>query len=210
MRRRSVLALVVVCGFALAPPAAADSEGSNWAYVAASTTDGTAPHGGHYAKCIPNDYRGDEGATRVYRVSAVGPDVLEDEYDWYATRVYLAGTRNGTSVVRMGPWSRGHRAAAGDLALAFHFGGKLLRSYSTLDIAGRPDNVESSISHYTWARRVIGYCWLTSPQANVLKFGFALEAIDGRIVSFDALTGERLEGWRPQEPAAPRAGRRAA
>lgn len=87
---------------------------SHWAY-----------QGDRYAKCIPADDSGSKGKTRVYHVTA-DEDVLEDEYDWYATQVYLAGTRDGTSVVRMGGWSEGSQAAEDDLALAFHFDGLLL------------------------------------------------------------------------------------
>jgi hypothetical protein len=170
----------------------------NWVYVAASTTDGTAWHGDRYAKCIPAGMSGDKGRTLVYHVKP-GQDVLEAEYDWYATGIYLAGTDKGTSVVRMGPWSEGHEPSKDDLALAFYFGGKPLKTYSTLDIAGSRENVRSSVSHYTWYKRVMGYCWIRSDQSKFLRFGFALETTDGRVVCFDARTGERMDGWEPEK-----------
>jgi hypothetical protein len=190
--------IVLVLSFTIAPQhARADEESPNWPHVTASTTDGTAWHGGHYAKTVPAERSGEKGTTRVYRVDA-DKDVIVDEYDWYAHTVYLAGTHNGVSLVRMGPWNEGAQASKGALALAFYFKGKLLRSYSTLEIAGRPDNVRSTVSQYTWNKRVIGYCWVKSPGKGTLRFGFALETLDNRTICFDMNTGEIIPGGEPE------------
>jgi hypothetical protein len=153
------------------------------------------------ATAMPNPSRprrpARKGKTRIYREHPE-QDVLEDEYDWYAMQVYLAGTKEGTSVVRMGPRSEGAEPSKDDLALAFYFGGKLLKSYSTMDIAGGRNNVRASVSHYQWCKRVIGYCWLHSAGARALRFGFALHTLNGRTVCFNPRTGELHKGWEPE------------
>ena len=53
-----------------------------------------------------------------------------------------------TTVVRVGTWPRGQVAGKTELAVAFYRDGKLLRRYSTLDIAGKPEAVHASISHH--------------------------------------------------------------
>jgi hypothetical protein len=98
----------------------------------------------------------------------------------------------GTSVVQFGPWARGSRANANDLALAFYFGGKLARRYSTLDIAGSPDHVSSSVSHYTVISRVEGYKWRGSN-----FYAFEVVTVDGRTLSFDPTTGDMLPAENP-------------
>ena len=85
MRTRMFPGALMVVAAVMAQQAAGDSTGRNWVYVTASTTDGTAYHGDRYAKCIPAEDSGSKGKTRVYRVTA-DEDVLEDEYDWYATQ----------------------------------------------------------------------------------------------------------------------------
>ena len=74
-------------------------------------------------------------------------------YDWFSQEIHLNChvMRNGVpgvSVVRFGPWARGHEASDDDLAVAFYFNGKKMASYSNLDIAGTPGNVDASVSHY--------------------------------------------------------------
>lgn len=93
-------------------------------------------------------------------------DSLLASYDWFSRRIFLecnVASGDGPvalSVVRFGPWARGQEAKAQDLALAFYRGPRLLRRYSTLDIAGRPSNVSASVSHYTVIDSVIGYRWV--------------------------------------------------
>jgi hypothetical protein len=165
-----ILGPVLVGLMVVGSPVIAGSVGPNWAYVQASETDGTAGRGDRYAKCLPAGTAGDRGRTLVYRVNSDGgPDVLEHAYDWYATSIHLLGTKDGTTVVRMGPWSEGRAASKDHLAFAVYRGGRLLRSYGTLDVAGRPDNVRTSVSHYQWYRRMIGFRWLRSDKSKVLR-----------------------------------------
>jgi hypothetical protein len=132
------------------------------------------------------------------RRSEKDQDVLEHTYGWYATQVYVSGASEKTSVVRMGPWIRGREASAHDLALAFYYDGQLLKSYSTLDMAGRPDNVKASVSHYGWCQQVGGYGWIVSPSSRRLIWVFTLERIDGRTLSFDVRTGAIVSSGKPQ------------
>jgi hypothetical protein len=188
------IVLLLCCLALVANPVLADQESRNWIRVTASVTDGTAYHGDRYAKSIPDEDSGTKGRTRIYRVGR-DEDTLEHEFDWYAITVHLCGTSDGTSVVRMGPWNRGGEPKKDDLALAFYFAGNLVHSYSTLDIALKPQNVQASVSHYQWAKRVHGYCWLQGPGGQ--RKGFALETMDGRTLSFDMKTGELLKEWKP-------------
>jgi hypothetical protein len=92
-----------------------------------------------------------------------------------------------------GPWARGHRASASQLAIAFHAGGRLLRSYSTLDIAGSPDNVSASVSHFTVIRDVEGF---GSDRAG--RVVFRVTTVDGRRLTFDPATGVQLAAAAPR------------
>jgi hypothetical protein len=159
-----------------------DEEAAPSAYVQ------TDEWGHYYAKSVPTDAEGKTGVTRVYNVREK-EDVVFATYDWYAPRMALHGTGKGISVVRFGRWARGHEATADELALAFYLNEKMLHSYSTLDIAGKPDNVSFSVSHYTVIRKVMGYRWIKENE-----WAFEIETTDGRVLSFDPDTGEMIRG----------------
>jgi hypothetical protein len=169
--------LIMIFG---AAPASADDEASNVAYVKASK------YGRSYAKCIPAELYGSKGWTKVYLVRE-GEDQLESSYPWYSNEVYLSDMPGGVSVVRLGISVRGLSAKREDLAIGFYFSGKTLKEYSTLDIAGTPDNVGRSVSHYTVFKEVAGY--------RETKGGaiFDVVAVGGRVSSFNVRTGEILE-----------------
>ena len=165
-------------------PLYGDEEGSNIPHVQA------AQYGQCYAKSVPAELYGSKGTTHVFRVGR-DRDVPLTTYDWFSQRIYLTcnvsdnKTPVGVSVVRLGPWPRGHAASADHLSIAFYFKGKELRKYSTLDIAGKPDNVSRSVSHYTVIEKVLGYRRLSGNQS-----AFEVGTTDGRLVSFDLATGE--------------------
>ncbi len=188
MRRDALAAGALAC--ALATPAGADEEASNRAYVAASQ------YGDCYARAVPTQTYGTTGRTTVFVVQHNGDRQVEN-YDWFAPRMRLecnvsAGDGPvGLSVVALGPWARGRLADNETLAIAFYRDGALLRRYSTLDIAGRPDNVRASISHYEVIEEVIGYRWRDSN-----RYDFVVRTIDGRIITFDAGTGAIIETQR--------------
>ncbi len=170
-------------------PLYADSESGNWPFVVAATTDGTTAHGGYYARCIPTKIFGTNGVTRVYRVEKE-QDTLVHTYDWYSAQIYMSGANRKVSIVRFGPWSNGHQASHTDLALALYYDGQLLKSYSTLDIVRQPENVETSVSHYGWYKRIIGYGHYALPPSAKTIYGFGIETLDGRRLCFNATTGE--------------------
>ena len=163
----------------------ADDEASNVPHVAASS------YGRCYAKAVPDSLYGQAGHTRVYWVLA-GQDSVLASYAWFSQRIFLecnVAAGDGPvalSVVRFGPWARGHEASAKDLALAFYRGSRLLRRYSTLQIAGRASNVSASESHYTVIDSVMGYRWIDGN-----RFRFDVRTTDGRVLSFDPATGGR-------------------
>lgn len=173
----------------------ADSESGNLPYVVTSTTDGTTYHGGYYAKCIPTGIFGTNAVTRVYRVEKE-QDALLHAYDWYSTHIYLCGVNRKVSIVRFGPWGTGNQASSNDLALAFYYDGRLLRSYSTLDIVGKPESVQTSVSHYQWYKRIIGYGYYALPPSATTIYGFGIETLDGRYLCFNVTTGELLKDLR--------------
>jgi hypothetical protein len=181
MRKRLLAALAggAALGWLALTPGAADQEGGNRAYVTASES------GQFYAKSVPREAYGLEGSTRIYQVGSPD-DVLLHTYDWYTPRIFLEGflgTRD-VYVVQTGPWPRGARASPDHLALAFHKNGAPIRRYSTLEIAGRPENVSASVSHYVVFRRLAGF---RRPYGNQLVFDAELH--DGRTLTFDADTG---------------------
>jgi hypothetical protein len=172
----------------LAGPLSADEEAANAPYVAVDES------GSCYAKSVPSDSYGSAGTTSVYRVAA-GADTQLGTYPWYSRRIYVQcntpGVQGGVSIVQFGPWARGRQASASHLALAFHANGRLLRSYSTLDIAASPDNVTASVSHYQVVRDVEGYVY-----AGATPAVFRLETIDGRQLTFDPASGNLIGSVR--------------
>ncbi|HUG81936.1 MAG TPA: hypothetical protein VML01_09750 [Bryobacterales bacterium] len=180
MRVVALLATLIAAGGA----AYADEEASNTAHVAASE------YGRCYAKSVPAESYGGKGTTNVFLVGD-SQDTLAHSYDWFSQRVWIECnvsdglTPTGVSVVRFGPWARGHAASSGHLAIGFYFKGKMLKDYSTLDIAGDPENVSTSVSHYTVFEEVRGYRRLGGNEAV-----FEVKTTDGRTLAFDAATGE--------------------
>lgn len=181
---RSYRAALAAIGVLFATsPAFADDEASNRPLVVASE------YGNCYAKSIPYASYGNEGQTRVYVVEN-GDDTIAATFDWYSNRLHLecnvADSSGATaiSVVEFGPWARGQEATDDVLALAFYWNGRLLRRYSTLDIAGTPNNVIASVSHYSVVEEVIGYQW-----ADGNRYRFSIRTIDNRTITFDAGAG---------------------
>jgi len=174
--------------------ARADEEASNRPVVVAGQ------YGNCYAKSVPTGTYGSDGETRVYSVER-DADRLVATYAWYANTLRLecnvAGKSGqvGTSVVEFGPWARGHKADSDTLALAFYWNGDLLRRYSTLEIAGRPDNISMSVSHYTVIDGIVGYEWIDGN-----RYAFVVRTTDGRVLKFDAGTGEKLPRPKPGTP----------
>ncbi len=173
-----VFAFLIVC------PLAGDQEAGNSPHVTASD------YGRCYAKSVPEEYYGEKGVTKVFMVGSEA-DRLVHTFDWFSQSLYLAcnvsdsKTPVGVSVVRLGPWPRGPVATAGHLAIAFYYKGKEVGRYSTLDIAGSPENVSRSVSHHTVIEKVGGFRRL---RAN--EYAFDVETVDGRTLSFDPVTGE--------------------
>lgn len=167
----------------------ADQEAGNSLVVRA------AEHGGLYAKSIPADRHGSKGETRVY-LAQPETDQLQFTLPWYASQLYLQGTAWGISVIRFGPWPRGHEASASDLGMEFYLNDKLLKSYTTLDLAGTKTNVMASVSHYRVIKQIKGYRWV---RGNDYAFDILLE--NDRLISFDINTGQIIPP--PNTPASP-------
>lgn len=175
----------------VAATAAADDEASNRTHIR------TDQWGYCYAKSVPSEDYGSKGTTKIYSVRPA-EDILLQTFDWYASEIYLkcvvgrSDDQLGVSVVRLGSWARGPRATADQMAIAFYFRGVLVRQYSTLEIAGSPENVSRSVSHYTVIRRIDGY---REQRGNFSTF--EIFTTDGRIVTFDPTTGAILSTRKP-------------
>jgi len=182
---REVLLPALLFGSLAVVPAHADEEAGNLPHVQSDTW------GRCYAKSVPSDAYGEAGTTRVYEVTAAD-DRLVASYDWFSQQIFLQcnmsnGGGSGVSVVQVGPWPRGREASGDHLAIAFYFNDLLLKRYSTLDLAGRLDNVQASVSHYTVISRIDGYRWLDGD-----RYAFDLRTVDGRTLSFDPTTGRPI------------------
>ena len=182
-------AFAISCWLVLAGAAAADQEAGNRAHVAVGA------YGRCYAKSVPDDTYVDRhrGRTRLYRVTRQDDELLA-ELDWFAQRIHLdcnvcadAGSC-GISVVRLGPWHRGFKASGDELAIAFYLNDRLLGRYSTLDIAGRAENVSRSVSHYTVFERIVGF-----KHARTDRVHFVVTTHDGRTLTFDAGDGRMVD-----------------
>jgi hypothetical protein len=185
-------------------PALADDEASNVAHIVAG------PYGRCYAKSVPEHIYDSEGAprqqgrTEIYRVENT-QDVLIEVYDWFSQQLFvLCGLGADIAVVRVGPWHRGHNPGADDLALAFYKGGRMIKRYGTLDIAGGElerngglsnyKNVSTSESHYTVFRPWPELVKITTADGPVFSENWVIKAqtVDGRALTFDIASGELL------------------
>ncbi len=116
-----------------------DREAPNQTRVFASSS------GNIFARSEPRDNHGTVGVTKIYRAAS---DSLICEFPWYAPQLYLHQLGSDVAIVRRGRWPQGRKANSGSLALEFYLNDKLLKRYSTLDIAVVPDNVSASVSHH--------------------------------------------------------------
>src|SRR5262249_10742528 len=90
-------------------------------------------------------------------------------------------------VIRLGSWARGHEAKAADLAIAFYLNGRLLHSYSTLDIAKTSKNVSQSSNHYEVFESILGY------ERGAGIDLFRVNTVDGRSLAFNMASGLSAE-----------------
>jgi hypothetical protein len=177
------MALVVTILWAIAS-AQADEEVANRLYIRAGQ-NGTC-----YAKAVPSAPGGVGGTTTIYSVEADGDKPLYS-FSWYASALYIEcppGTtaESAISLVRIGEWPRGRKASGDQLAIAFYVRNQLVKQYSTLDIAGSPENVAASKSHYRVIDHVLGY-GLATPK------DFQVVTTDSRKLSFDPFSGDLMQ-----------------
>lgn len=93
----------------------------------------------------------------------------------------------GLSVILAFSQHHGHLASHSHMGLAFLFNNELLSIYSALDIALHEENVKASISNYFLFENRPKF----GKQENG-RFSYQVETLDGRLLSFDTLTGESL------------------
>jgi hypothetical protein len=135
----------------------------------------------------PRDKWGTRGKTRVYQRGRWNDKVLHT-YKWYAWRILVEKTPSGVALVRFGPWPGGTYASEEAHAFSFYLGGKLLKSYSTLEIAGSPSNVLPSTSHHIAFRNSTSIRF----NANTSRYEFKTETLDGQLLTFNVETGQLI------------------
>jgi hypothetical protein len=194
--------LIALAGLVFSDPASADQEASNYPHVVAS------PSGRCYAKSVPRhlydpqDEPRQQGRTDIYQV-ADAEDVLVGHYDWFSQVLFVRCQPGREAVVvRVGPWQRGHDPRADHLAIAFYQGGRLIRSYSTLEVAGdqraeegafsKYRNVSASVSHYNVFALWPEWAKITENVGATFTDDWVIKAttVDGRALVFDGATGE--------------------
>jgi hypothetical protein len=157
--------------------ARADEVRAAYPYITASVD------GRYYFKMLPDKdkpYMTDtSGSGTMYEVSATGPDKpLWSVSGWYAFSTHVS--YDGKYLVRMGNWPPGEPSSK-HLAIAFYDGGKLVKSYSTLEILKDPKNVPISVSHYEYLKDVIGF--------DPYTHKFTIKTVENIEYTFDVTNG---------------------
>jgi hypothetical protein len=99
------------------------------------------------------------------------------------------------SVVRLGEWPKGSQASAGTVALSIYRGDTLIKEFSTLEIAGKPDNVRRGAVHYEVFDDMLGFMWKSG------RLAFQARRVDGQVVTIDMYSGKlTVEPPPPQLP----------
>ncbi len=190
-------ALVVFTLTAGTPETLADQEAANYTHVTSS------PWGRCYVRSAPASGYGSEGVSDVYVVGDVDqPDRKVATYDFFSLSFYLSCNVIGddgvpdVAMVGLGPWARGHTPDDETVALALFYGGDEVARYSTLDIAGdNPDAVDCSVSHYQVLGPIDGYI-----RNGDDRTVFQVTTLDGRTLSFDAVTGDLVDSVEDEPP----------
>jgi hypothetical protein len=157
-------------------PSFPDSEAPNQPIVKSSE------HGRYYAKSVPDEHYGQKGKTQVFSVGK-DSDTLICEYDWYAREIYMGGAGDAT-LVRFGPWHRGHEPKDTDLAIGFYRDGKMVREYTTPELVKLGSGISQSVSHYQVFHRRLGFRWLKEND-----YAFEVEGVNKQTFIFDTNTG---------------------
>lgn len=113
---------------------------------------------------------------------------------WYSFSTFLLN--DGRHLVRMGPWNVGYKPEAEDLAIAFYEDGKLIKSYSTVELVKDPSKVHVSSSHYDW---LTDWDQTTHAPKLAANDSFTLTTADGIHYKFDARTGNILSATSESE-----------
>jgi hypothetical protein len=200
---RPIAVAILVC--LAAAPVLADDEASNVEHIALSAEGHcTAKSTPAHVYDPPTGPR-QEGRTEITRTIA-GQETLIERHDWFAQRLIVLcgpGAGDDVFVVRVGPWPRGRRPLPSHLALGFYRNGRILKEYSTWDIAGGqeadPQAVSASVSHY----RVLdeGPVLMAADEARAEAPGrlagpgsgnhwvIRVRTLDGRVLYFETETG---------------------
>lgn len=177
MRKSLIALLVALC----CSCARADEPIEPYPYVSASV------NGKYYFKMLPPvfDRSGSSwkevtpGSGTLFAVSAIGQDKpLWNTSGWYA--LYTFVSYDGKYLVRMGDWPVGEPSKE-HLAIAFYENGKLIKSYSTIDILKNPSHAPHSVSHYQYLKQTIGF--------RPYTYEFTIRTVEDIEYTFDVRNG---------------------
>jgi hypothetical protein len=157
----------------------ADEEVANWPILHSSESGTT------YAKSLPDSYIGQKGKTKVFSVGRQN-DSLICEYDWYAHEFYIGGN-DGSTLIRFGPWHRGHELQKDHLAIGIYRNGKTVRDYSTVEMAKIGSGVSTSKTHYQVFKQRLGFRWLKN------TYVYQIKGVSGKVFTFNVDNGTVLE-----------------
>lgn len=177
MRKSLIALLVALC----CSCARADQPIEPYPYVSASV------NGKYYFKMVPPvlDKSGREwkevtpGSGTLFEVSAVGQDKpLWSTSGWYALDTFVS--YDGRYLVRMGGWVVGEPSRK-HLAIAFYENGKLIKSYSTIEVLKNPSNVPRTVSTYRYLNEIIGF--------RPYTYEFSIRTVEDIEYTFDVKNG---------------------
>ena len=185
-RLAAILTLVTLC----CSCARADSIRPAYPYVTASVD------GRYYFKMVPDPKHNLEwdthGSGTMFEVSADGQDKpLWNISGWYAYATYVS--YDGKYLVRMGNWPPGEPSGK-HLAIAFYENGKLVKSYSTVEILKNPANAPKSVSHYQFLKETIGF--------KSYDYNFRIKTVENIEYTFDVTSG-RIVSEKPVSEVQP-------
>ncbi len=106
---------------------------------------------------------------------------------WYSHQVLVS--MDAQYLVRMGPWNQGRELSKEHVAVEFYKDGKLLKSYSTIDLVEDPRKTQPTVSHYFWRGKTCEFD---------IDNKFTLDTIDGIKYVFDATTGKVISKTKNQ------------
>jgi len=179
--RRTFLTTTILLFAALAP-AQGDEELAPWPHITSSAS------GRFYFRMQPARGKSPALGTMLQVTDSGKDEVRWSVSGWYAQQVFVV--EGGESLVRLGNWPRGLEPKADDLGVAFYTRGKLVKSYSTLDLVKDLGAVRPTVSHYDFLDRDAPPALVGLHVDGSFHHVLRLRSVDGITWLFDSTSGE--------------------